>query len=107
MMGGWNIECNILLEMGFDHWTICLEIDITSSPRTKPFRFKLFWFNHPYFQENFKTWWHDSSTNGGNLMYRFQQKFKCLKGNIKHWNKTTFGNIFEAKRSLEERMSTI
>lgn len=27
----------------------------------------------------------------------FQQKLKHLKGEIKRWNHTTFGNIFKAK----------
>ena len=37
-------------------------------------------------------------------MYQFQQKLKYLKGQIKHWNQTVFGNIFEEKKILEQSM---
>ena len=38
-------------------------------------------------------------------MYIFQQKLKIIKANLKRWNKNTFGNIFQAKRELEEKMA--
>jgi len=38
-------------------------------------------------------------------MYIFQQKLKIIKANLKCWNKNTFGNIFQAKRELEEKMA--
>jgi len=40
-------------------------------------------------------------------MARFQKKLKCLKEEIKRWNKSTFGNIFKAKELLNKEMKTI
>ena len=37
-------------------------------------------------------------------MYQFQQKLKLPKGHIKKWNKESFGNIFQAKQSLENKI---
>eukprot|EP00253_Pinus_taeda_P025049 PITA_25049 len=38
-------------------------------------------------------------------MYIFQQKLKIIKANIKCYNMNTFGNIFQAKMELEEKMA--
>jgi len=40
-------------------------------------------------------------------MSRFQQKLKHLKGAIKKWNHTSFGNIFRAQAKLNEEMKNI
>jgi hypothetical protein len=40
-------------------------------------------------------------------MYKFQQKLKKFKQRIKDWNKNVFGNIFQAQKSLEQRMEEI
>jgi len=37
----------------------------------------------------------------------FQRKLKHLKGEIKHWNHTTFGNIFKAQVALNQEMKTV
>ena len=37
-------------------------------------------------------------------MFQFQQKIKLLKGHIKKSNKESFGNIFQAKQSLENKI---
>ena len=37
-------------------------------------------------------------------MYQFQQKIKLLKGHINKWNKESFGNIFQEKQSLENKI---
>lgn len=43
----------------------------------------------------------------GNNMYKFQQKLKYIKEEIKKWNKETFGNIFTDKRNLELKMEIL
>ena len=40
-------------------------------------------------------------------MYIFQQKLKTIKSNLKQWNKDTFGDIFQAKKELEEKMALL
>lgn len=37
----------------------------------------------------------------------FQKKLKHLKGEIKHWNHTTFGNFFKAQAALNQEMKLI
>ena len=40
-------------------------------------------------------------------MYRFQQKLKNFKNKLKHWNKTSFGNTFQAQIILDNKMNKI
>ena len=40
-------------------------------------------------------------------MYIFQQKLKIIKAKLKCWNNNTFGNIFQAKKELEEKMADL
>jgi hypothetical protein len=40
-------------------------------------------------------------------MYKFQQKLKNLKQHLKSWNKSTFGNIFQAQMLLDQQMQTL
>lgn len=40
-------------------------------------------------------------------MFQFQQKLKCLKAQIKRWNKETFGNIFQAQQDLNKEMQEL
>jgi hypothetical protein len=44
------------------------------------------------------------TVNSGSPMFRFQQRLKNLKQQIKSWNQTKFGNIFKAKKKLQESM---
>jgi hypothetical protein len=40
-------------------------------------------------------------------MFTFQEKVKHLKLCLKNWNKEEFGNIFKAKKELENKMDHI
>jgi len=40
-------------------------------------------------------------------MYQFQQKLKFIKEKVKQWNKESFGNIFQEKRTLEKAIEDI
>jgi hypothetical protein len=48
------------------------------------------------------TWWEEVSIPYGTLMYQFHQKLKNFKQHLREWNKTIFGNIFQAQRDLEQ-----
>jgi hypothetical protein len=63
-----------------------------------PFRFEKLWLTHPEFMPMIKNWWSSTHPLGFSKMYRFQQKLKLLKQHLKIWNKSTFGNIFLAKK---------
>ena len=51
--------------------------------------------------------WSESPFIQGRVMYRFQQRLKFIKHNIKEWNKQDFGDIFMDKRALENQMEQI
>lgn len=40
-------------------------------------------------------------------MYQFQQRLKHIKKQIKTWNYTTFGNMLQEKKSLEQSMTEL
>jgi hypothetical protein len=62
---------------------------------------------HPDFQANIKAWWEEAAIYTGTPMYRFQQRLKNLKKQLKSWNKSTFGNIFQAQEHLQQQMQTL
>eukprot|EP00253_Pinus_taeda_P018445 PITA_18445 len=51
IMDGTTVESDILPSGGSDHWPISLIVEVSSTPRNKPFRFEKFWLDHPNFQE--------------------------------------------------------
>lgn len=40
-------------------------------------------------------------------MFKLQSKLKHIKNRIKDWNTTEFGNIFQEKSIIEEKMNQI
>lgn len=40
-------------------------------------------------------------------MYRVVKKLKSVKDNIRIWNKSSFGNIFEAKGKVQDDLKKI
>jgi hypothetical protein len=40
-------------------------------------------------------------------MYKFQQWLKNFKAQLKHWNKTVFGNILQRMKEIEKRLETL
>eukprot|EP00253_Pinus_taeda_P022561 PITA_22561 len=51
--------------------------------------------------------WRNFYPPNGSKMSLFQQKLQHLKGKIKHWNHTTFGNIFQAQNALNQEMKNL
>lgn len=81
------LESSILTVPGSDHWPIQLWMDITCTPRCKPFRFKKIWLSHLDFQPNIQKRWTEAIIPHDTSMYKFQQKLKNLKIRLKEWNK--------------------
>jgi exonuclease III len=107
MMDGLAWNATVIDAEGSDHWPILLTLNITGTPGRKPFRFEKFWLTHPDFQANIKAWWEEAAIHTGTPMYRFQQRLKNLKLQLKTWNKSTFGNIFQAQEHLQQQMQTL
>eukprot|EP00253_Pinus_taeda_P035519 PITA_35519 len=80
---------------------------LPSTPRNKPFRFENFWLDHPNFLEMVEKWWSEPLEVRGSKMFNLQKRLKETKEKIKDWNKTVFGNIFQEKAILENKLEQI
>jgi hypothetical protein len=107
MLEGTTLEASILDFHGLDHWPIQLWLEVPATPGRKPFRFEQFWLSHPDFHKNIHEWWREAEVPHGSKMYRFQQRLKNLKKQLRLWNRKTFGNIFDSQKQLTDQMSTI
>jgi hypothetical protein len=104
---GLCMESLILPKAGSDHWPIALQILADTTPALKPFRFEKFWLTHPDFQQLATLWWQQAAVDQGTKMYNFQQRLKNFKQSLKHWNRTSFGNIFQSIKDIESRLVVI
>lgn len=107
LVDGITVESDILPSGGSDHWPISLIVEIQGTPRNKPFRFKKFWLEHPNFLTMVGKWWSEPLEEIGSKMFLLQKKLKIIKNRIKEWNKTVFGNIFQEKIILENKLEQI
>jgi hypothetical protein len=101
------VESNILPKVGSDHWPVQLWIDTIATPKIKPFRFEKFWLTHPDFQELAQNWWTNAEIQKGTKMFCFQQKLKHFKQQVHKWNKEVFGNIFQERKMLEQKLEDL
>eukprot|EP00253_Pinus_taeda_P028175 PITA_28175 len=104
---GTVLESNILPSGGSDHWPISLMVEIPGKPRNKPFRFEKFWIEHPNFLTMVEKWWSEPLDEEGSKMFILQKKLKNIKLRLKDWNKTVFGNIFQEKEIIEQKLEQI
>eukprot|EP00253_Pinus_taeda_P001472 PITA_01472 len=105
IMDGTIVESDILPSGGSDHWPISLIVEVSSTPRNKPFRFEKFWLDHPNFQEMVKKWWSEPLEHSGSKMSNLQKKLKMTKQQIKEWNKTVFGEILKNHNEISALLS--
>ncbi|OMO54729.1 Endonuclease/exonuclease/phosphatase [Corchorus olitorius] len=68
-----------------DHRPLLLQFNIKDTFRKRPYRFEMMWS-------------YDA---------RCEEKLKITRNELKHWNKTVFGNIHQKKRKLEEELEEI
>eukprot|EP00253_Pinus_taeda_P014609 PITA_14609 len=54
-----------------------------------------------------KKWWSEPLEVSGSKLFNPQKKLKTTKQKIKEWNKTVFGNIFQEKVILENKLEQI
>ena len=102
-----DMEASILPIRGSDDWPMQIHFTNLDKPHNRQFRFEAFWTEHPSFMQNIQRWWTQATIRSDNIMYIFQQKLKTIKINLKRWNKNTFGDIFQAKKELEEKMANL
>ncbi|GLJ26421.1 hypothetical protein SUGI_0509500 [Cryptomeria japonica] len=101
-----SLSTDILPILGLDHYPIQLSISEEVKPKRCPFKFEQMWLKDDKVLGLIEKWWKGTRFLGSKL-YRVLYKFKRAKNNLLRWNKTHFGNIFEAKVNLEEEMSKI
>eukprot|EP00253_Pinus_taeda_P032540 PITA_32540 len=104
---GGEFTAHIIPFSGSDHWPIEMLWNRPGNNIKKPFRFEAFWLSHPEFKEFITTTWQNSNPIEQSKMARFQKKLKLLKGEIKRWNKNTFGNVFEEKEKILQDLKNI
>eukprot|EP00253_Pinus_taeda_P029932 PITA_29932 len=105
--GGGEFLAHIIPFSGSDHWPIALHWNRRGTNVKRPFRFEAFWLSHPEFNEFIQTTWQQCNPTAPTKMARFQMKLKMLKGEIKQWNKNTFGNILKEKAILIQEIKQI
>lgn len=104
---GGEFLAHIVPFSGSDHWPIALHWNRPGTSIKRPFRFEAFWLSHPKFNEFIQTTWQKCNPMVPTKMARFQMKLKMLKGEIKQWNKNTFGNILKEKEILIQEIKQI
>jgi hypothetical protein len=107
ILEGLTWQATVIDTPGSDHWSILLTINISGTPGKKPFRFEKFGLTHPDFQENISLLVEGSDNHKRYSYVQFQQKLKNLKQRLKTWNKSTFGNIFQAQEILNQQIQDL
>ena len=93
--------------VGSDYWLVKIEATFMGTPRNRPFRFENVSLSHLDFTNNIDKWWMEDLTIQGTKMFMLQQRLKHIKSKLKYWNKKEFGNIFKAKREVEQKLQGI
>eukprot|EP00253_Pinus_taeda_P002583 PITA_02583 len=102
-----NLNVFILPFRGSDHWSIQLEDTFIGTLRNRPFRFENFWLTHLDFNTNMGKWLLEDMPIQGMKMLLLQQRLNHIKLILKEWNKNEFGNIFNTKREVEQKLQKI
>ncbi|WKA03336.1 hypothetical protein VitviT2T_021451 [Vitis vinifera] len=100
-------EWGLLFPQGFqealirrtsDHWPIVMDTNPFMWGPT-PFRFENMWLQHTNFKENFRDWWSGFQGNGWEG-HKFMRRLQYVKAKLKEWNKFSFGELKEEKKSI-------
>ncbi|KAJ9700981.1 hypothetical protein PVL29_006352 [Vitis rotundifolia] len=87
-----------LIRRTSDHWPIVMDTNPFMWGPT-PFRFENMWLQHTKFKENFRDWWSGFQGNGWEG-HKFMRRLEYVKAKLKEWNKFSFGELKEKKKSI-------
>ncbi|RVX04307.1 Beta-arabinofuranosyltransferase RAY1 [Vitis vinifera] len=87
-----------LIRRTSDHWPIVMDTNPFMWGLT-PFRFENMWLQHTNFKENFRDWWSGFQGNGWEG-HKFMRRLQYVKAKLKEWNKFSFGELKEKKKSI-------
>lgn len=62
---------------------------------------------HPNFTNNISSWWSEDLHIQGTSMFLLHKRLKHIKFRLKDWNKNEFGNIFEGKKVVENKLQIL
>ncbi|KAG6626350.1 hypothetical protein CIPAW_15G041600 [Carya illinoinensis] len=88
-----------LPRLSSDHWPILLDCGRVQR-RHRSFKFENMWLKADDFEEKVRQWWASYQIQG-TPSFIFAGKLKALKKDLKLWNKQTFGDVVECKKSKE------
>ncbi|CAH9096848.1 unnamed protein product [Cuscuta epithymum] len=97
-----HIQITHLNKTPSDHSPILLQMSNKGWNGPKPFKFLNMWTTHPSFISIVDKCW--KAHNFGRGMYGLVRKLKCLKHDLKKWNREVFGNIFEDIKTCEQEV---
>ncbi|WKA01530.1 hypothetical protein VitviT2T_019810 [Vitis vinifera] len=87
-----------LIRRTSDHWPIVMDTNPFMWGPT-PFRFENMWLQHTNFKENLRDWWSGFQGNGWEG-HKFMRRLQYVKAKLKEWNKFSFGELKEKKKSI-------
>jgi hypothetical protein len=106
----WLDFCNIssvstLTKHKSDHYPLLLDFQVTTIPFASNFKFMRMWSLHPDCRNVISDSWNIVVV--GCPMHILSQKLKNLKGILRSWNKTSFGNVNEVVLAAEQKLHNI
>eukprot|EP00253_Pinus_taeda_P034910 PITA_34910 len=107
MLNNKEMAESILPFGGSDHWLVQLEVKGIGTPRNRPFRLENIWLSHPDFINKISGWWSEYLHIQGTSMFLLHKRLKHIKCKLKDWNKKEFGDIFEGKKAVENKLQEL
>ena len=87
-----------LIRRTSNHWPIVMDTNPFMWGPT-PFRFENMWLQHTDLKENFRDWWSGFQGNEWEG-HKFMRRLQYVKAKLKEWNKFSFGELKEKKKSI-------
>ena len=94
---------NLLPKPLSDHHPILLEGDNCFVRDPLPFRFENMWLKKESFKTLINDWWRSFEIRGIGS-YILIEKLKALKGQLRTWNKNSFGKVEEQKKEALKKV---
>ena len=99
-------EIHHLPRVKSDHCPIMLLTDPCERHPSKPFRFEQMWLTDPFFPSVVEQSWKalEDVPSASSSLSRFPRRLDFLTAQLRTWNKSHFGNLFQRKNRLLARL---
>ncbi|OMO86752.1 Endonuclease/exonuclease/phosphatase [Corchorus olitorius] len=88
-----------------DHSPLLLQFDKQDGFRRRPYRFEMMWSTNEQCEKVIKESWNQEVV--GSNAFKLVQKIKITRDELRTWNKTEFGNIFQRKQARGKELEEI